>query len=166
MGPLGPARHLSRASHHAVHRRASRRPGCSFSVRRLTLSRSQAPASQSIEAFSMVISLVTVGSTIVTINAKLLGGKGFVPLPPPPFAHLASRLTLPFLSRSTAPSSRASASSATVSPRSYSPRSSPSSSTQSTSGHPSRSSLSAGPSGVRLCTNARPSGLSTDLSAG
>lgn len=35
----------------------------------------QAPAKQSIQAFSMVISLVTVGSVVVTVNAKLLGGK-------------------------------------------------------------------------------------------
>ncbi|CED84092.1 Uncharacterized conserved protein [Phaffia rhodozyma] len=34
-----------------------------------------APAAQSIEAFSMVISLVTIGSVVVTVNAKLLGGK-------------------------------------------------------------------------------------------
>jgi hypothetical protein len=35
----------------------------------------QSPADQSIQVFSMVISLVTVGSVIVTVNAKLLGGR-------------------------------------------------------------------------------------------
>ena len=33
------------------------------------------PANQSIQVFSMVISLVTIGSVIVTVNAKLLGGR-------------------------------------------------------------------------------------------
>ncbi|KAI5454563.1 hypothetical protein NCC49_003458 [Naganishia albida] len=33
------------------------------------------PGDQSIQVFSMVISLVTVGSVIVTVNAKLLGGR-------------------------------------------------------------------------------------------
>jgi hypothetical protein len=35
----------------------------------------QSPANQSIQVFSMVISLVTIGSVIVTVNAKLLGGR-------------------------------------------------------------------------------------------
>ncbi|KAL7417201.1 Yip1 domain-containing protein [Mrakia frigida] len=34
-----------------------------------------APADQSIQAFSMVISLVALGSVVVTVNAQLLGGK-------------------------------------------------------------------------------------------
>jgi len=33
------------------------------------------PAEQSIQVFSLVISLVTVGSVVVTVNSKLLGGK-------------------------------------------------------------------------------------------
>lgn len=37
-----------------------------------------APPDQSIQAFSMVISLVTLGSVVVTINAQLLGGKVYV----------------------------------------------------------------------------------------
>jgi hypothetical protein len=35
----------------------------------------QAPADQSMQIFSLVISLITVGSVVVTINSKLLGGK-------------------------------------------------------------------------------------------
>ena len=40
-----------------------------------------APPDQSIQAFSMVISLVTLGSVVVTINAQLLGGKVYVRRP-------------------------------------------------------------------------------------
>jgi hypothetical protein len=35
----------------------------------------QSAPDQSIQVFSLVISLVTIGSVIVTINAKLLGGR-------------------------------------------------------------------------------------------
>jgi hypothetical protein len=35
----------------------------------------QAPKQQSMQVFSLVISLITVGSVVVTINSKLLGGK-------------------------------------------------------------------------------------------
>jgi hypothetical protein len=36
---------------------------------------SQAPKEQSMQMFSLVISLITVGSVVVTVNSKLLGGK-------------------------------------------------------------------------------------------
>jgi hypothetical protein len=42
---------------------------------RLTLLRLKSPGDQSIQVFSMVISLVTIGSVVVTVNAKLLGGR-------------------------------------------------------------------------------------------
>lgn len=34
-----------------------------------------APQDQSMQVFSLVISLITVGSVVVTVNSKLLGGK-------------------------------------------------------------------------------------------
>lgn len=35
----------------------------------------QSPPEQSMQVFSLVISLVTIGSVVVTVNSKLLGGK-------------------------------------------------------------------------------------------
>ena len=35
----------------------------------------QAPPDQSMQVFSLVISLITIGTVIVTVNSKLLGGK-------------------------------------------------------------------------------------------
>lgn len=35
----------------------------------------KSPGDQSIQVFSMVITLVTIGSVVVTVNAKLLGGR-------------------------------------------------------------------------------------------
>jgi hypothetical protein len=42
---------------------------------RLTFADNQSPKDQSMQVFSLVISLVTVGSVVVTVNSKLLGGK-------------------------------------------------------------------------------------------
>jgi hypothetical protein len=89
MGPLGSAGYLPGSSYHPLYRRksiahrsSSRR---SHHVVKLALTylpilsrieiTLQSPANQSIQVFSMVISLVTIGSVIVTINAKLLGGR-------------------------------------------------------------------------------------------
>lgn len=88
MGPLGSAGHLSGAGYHPLYRRES------MAYRPLSITRPppsepcadlpilsriditlQSPANQSIQVFSMVISLVTIGSVIVTVNAKLLGGR-------------------------------------------------------------------------------------------
>jgi hypothetical protein len=35
----------------------------------------QAPQEQSMQVFSLVISLITIGTVVVTFNSKLLGGK-------------------------------------------------------------------------------------------
>lgn len=89
MGPLGSACHLPGAGYHSLYRR---KPLVHFSlsprphhVVNLALTylpilsqidiTLQSPANQSIQVFSMVISLVTIGSVIVTVNAKLLGGR-------------------------------------------------------------------------------------------
>lgn len=38
----------------------------------------QSPPEQSMNVFSLVISLVTIGSVVITVNSKLLGGKVWV----------------------------------------------------------------------------------------
>lgn len=70
---MGPSCHLPVTRYHTIRRselRSTRHtfPGSS----QLT---TQAPADQSMQIFSLVISLITVGSVVVTINSKLLGGK-------------------------------------------------------------------------------------------
>jgi hypothetical protein len=40
-----------------------------------TLADTQSPPEQSMNVFSLVISLVTIGSVVITVNSKLLGGK-------------------------------------------------------------------------------------------
>lgn len=47
----------------------------------VTLLMHQAPADQSMQIFSLVISLITIGSVVVTVNSKLLGGKVSVSFP-------------------------------------------------------------------------------------
>lgn len=103
-----------------------------------------ATAEQSLPIFTGVFVLVWVGSIIITLNAKLLGGKVSV-------VWLLSRLgALLMIGEPTGPSSRVYACSGTASSRSTSPRSSPSSCACSGSAYPSAAPPSCGPSGVRI----------------
>lgn len=51
---------------------------CPLPLSSLHLLTHQSPPEQSMQVFSLVISLVTIGSVVVTINSKLLGGKVYV----------------------------------------------------------------------------------------
>jgi hypothetical protein len=70
MGSLGD---LSGSSDHPISRCKSNVVDRRHS--QLILLCSKSPGDQSIQVFSMVISLVTIGSIVVTVNAKLLGGR-------------------------------------------------------------------------------------------
>lgn len=73
MGPLGSACHLPGTCDHPLSRRESMAPTAPEAHFLMVFL--QSSPDQSIQVFSMVISLVCVGSVVVTINAKLLGGR-------------------------------------------------------------------------------------------
>jgi hypothetical protein len=55
----------------------------------------QSPPEQSLQVFSLVISLVAVGSVVITINSKLLGGKVYVSSARPDGFELIIQIVLP-----------------------------------------------------------------------
>lgn len=55
----------------------------------------QSPPEQSLQVFSLVISLVAVGSVVITINSKLLGGKVYVLSARPERVELKIQIVLP-----------------------------------------------------------------------
>jgi len=69
LGSLGTAGHLPRTRDCLVDRCELRQ------LSALNLADEKSPPEQSMQVFSLVISLITIGTVVVTINSKLLGGK-------------------------------------------------------------------------------------------